>query len=158
MKGLACGRVSPSILRRTNVPYQPVEDVPDIETRRVDIRKRDPQLFSVLESTRFALHHQYNFRKATNQESSLISILRSQLLLYKTTHMSIRVILARAYRQKDYTLVPDAASLLREQVEKIYIIALFLDNPVKWITRYSRSAWRADYERIPFGVRRIWRY
>src|SRR5438067_735479 len=99
-------------------------------------------MVSVIDSTRFALRHRYNFKKQTNQESSLVFILRSQLLLYQTTHRSIRVILSRAYRAKDWSLVPDASSLLREQVEKIYIIALFIDNPAKWIMRYSRIGWR----------------
>jgi hypothetical protein len=128
------------------MPYSPVEDIPDIETSSVNIKKRDPLLYEVIESTRFALRHRYNFKKRTTEESTLIAILRSQLLLYKTTHKSIRLVLRHAYREKDYTVVPDASSLLREQVEKIYIIALFLDNPAKWVQRYFRSAWRTDFE------------
>ena len=128
--------------------YSPVEDVAGIETGRIDILKRDSQMLSVIQATSCALQHRDNFRKTiTSQESSLIYILRSQLILYETTHRSMRVILGRAYRKKDYSLVSDASSLLREQVEKIYIVSLFLDNPTKWIMRYSRNGWRSDYER-----------
>jgi hypothetical protein len=128
------------------MPYTAIEDVPGIETSAVDAKELDAMLYSVIDATRFALRHRYNFKKAVSDESALISILRSQLLLYKTTHKSIRTVLAKAYKDDDFTLIPDAASLVREQIEKIYIVAMFLDKPAHWWMRYSRSAWRQDYE------------
>ncbi len=129
------------------MPYQAITDVPNIETSAVDAQELDPMMNSVIEATRFALNHRGNFKKQVAGESELIYILRSQLLLFSTTHKSLRIILASAYNNKDYALVPDATSLVREQVEKIYIVALFVDNPRKWIMRYSRTAWRTDYDR-----------
>ncbi|MBC7931985.1 MAG: hypothetical protein H7Z38_15615 [Rubrivivax sp.] len=127
------------------MPYGPVEDIPGIETSRVNIKKLDPFLYSAIESTRFALRHRYNFKKRTDQESELITILRIQLSLYSITHRSIRILLRRAYRDNDKTLIGDAASLVREQIEKIFTIALILDNPVKWMRQYLRSSWRTEY-------------
>lgn len=128
------------------MPYQPVTDVPDIETKGISIKKLDSVMYETLERTRLALRHRYNFKRRVREESELISILRSQLLLYKSTHQSLRIILAKAYRSKTYSLVPDAASLVREQIEKIYVISLFLNDTSKWLLHYSRSAWRTDYE------------
>lgn len=127
------------------MPYSPVEDIPGIETSKVNIKTLDPLLYDVIESVRFALRHRYNFKKQTNEESALISTLRTQLSLYSITHKSIRILFRRAYREDDKTLIGDGASLLREQVEKIYIITLLLDNPTKWIRQYLRSSWRTEY-------------
>lgn len=129
------------------MPYQPITDVPNIETSAVDAQDLDPMMSSVIEATRFALRQRNNFKKRVAGESELIYILRSQLLLFSTTHKSLRIILASAYNNHDYSLVPDATSLVREQIEKIYIVALFLDNPRNWIMRYSRTGWRSDYDR-----------
>jgi hypothetical protein len=128
------------------MPYEPVDDVPGVETNAVDAKELDPMMSSVIEAVRFALRHTHNFKTEPPNGLELISILRSQLLLYETTHKSLRLVLARAYDKKDYSIVPDATSLVREQIEKIYIIALFVDNPRKWILHYSRAAWRTDYE------------
>lgn len=127
--------------------YKPVEDVPGIENSALDAKELDPMMYGVIEAVRFALKHRDNFKKDVAGQSELISILRSQLLLYKTTHKSLRVVLARAYEDEDYALIPDATSLVREQIEKIYVISLFLDNPRKWILQYSRTAWKNDYEK-----------
>jgi hypothetical protein len=130
------------------MPYSKVEDIPGIESSSVNIRKTDALMSEMINSTKFALKHRYNFNKKIAEESQLISFLNGQLLLYRTTHRSIRLLLAHAYRKKDYTVVPDAASLVREQVEKIYMVALVLSNPHKWIKQYLRNAWRSDYERF----------
>lgn len=129
------------------MPYSPVEDIPGMDTSQVDIQERDPRLRSVIDATEFAVSRSGNFKKEVEQPAELRAILTSQLLLYVTTYRSMRVILSHAYNTSDYTLVPDASSLVREQIEKIYIISLFLDNPTKWILRYSTSGWRTDYER-----------
>lgn len=133
------------------MPYKPVDDVTGIEESSVDAKELDPMMYAVVEAVRFALKSQSNFKKTIplpTDESALISILRSQLLLYKTTHRSLRLILANAYDEQEHWLVPDATSLVREQLEKIFIVSLFLDNPRKWILQYSRTAWRNDFERF----------
>jgi hypothetical protein len=43
------------------MPYSPVEDIPGIETSKVNIKTLDPLLYSAIESTRLALKHRYNF-------------------------------------------------------------------------------------------------
>lgn len=128
------------------MPYISIDDVPAIETSAVDAKELDALLYSVIEAMRFALRQRDNFKTSVADEAALISILRSQLLIYKTTHRSIRTILGKAYDEGDFTLIPDAASLVREQIEKIYIVAMFLDKPTRWLMKYSRSAWRQDYE------------
>ncbi len=37
-------------------------------------------------------------------------------------------------------------SLVREQIEKIYVVALILDNPSKWIELYFKDDWRRLYK------------
>lgn len=127
------------------MPYSPVEDIPGLDSAKVNIRKLDPFLYDTVESVRFALKHRNNFKKLTREDSEIITTLRTQLSLYAITHKSIRILFRRAYRDDDKTLLGDGASLLREQVEKIYIIALLLDNPVRWVKQYLRSSWRTDY-------------
>jgi hypothetical protein len=51
---------------------------------------------------------------------------------------------SRAYREPDKRLISDAASLVREQVEKLFIVVLVLKDPTRWITQYLRNALKAD--------------
>lgn len=128
------------------MPYNKVEDIPGIDSSSVDIKKTDALMAESVQATRFALKHRYNFKKKVADESALIYFLSSNLLLYTTTHKSVRLLVSHAYRKKDYPIVYDAASLVREQVEKIYNVALVLSNPRKWIKQYLRNAWRSDYQ------------
>ena len=123
------------------IKFPPVEDIPDIETSRVNIKTLDPLLYGAVEATRFALRHRHNFKVAppAHEEAELIALLRMQLDLFAITHKSIRILLRRAYREPDKRLISDAASLVREQVEKLFVIVLVLDNPAKWIKQYLRS-------------------
>ena len=124
--------------------FPSVEDIPGIETSRMNINTIDPFLYSAVESVRFALKHRNNFKRKADYESELIGTLRIQLDLFAVTHKSIRILFRRAYREPDKRLLGDGASLVREQVEKIFIIALVLDNPPKWIRQYMRSALKTD--------------
>jgi hypothetical protein len=126
--------------------FPAVEDIPDIESSRVNIKKLDPLLYDGVDATRFALRHWNNFKvmPPSNEESDLIALLRVQLDLFAVTHKSIRILIRRAYRQPDKKLISDAASLVREQVEKLFIIALVLDNPARWIKQHLRSALKTD--------------
>lgn len=124
--------------------FPAVEDIPDIETSRVNIKTLDPLLYSGVESVRFALRHRNNFKLKADYESELITFLRNQLALYSITHKSIRILLRRAYREPDKTLISDAASLVREQAEKLFIIALVLEDPPRWIRQYMRTGLKTD--------------
>jgi len=126
--------------------FPAVEDIPDIETSRVNIKKLDPFLYDAVDATRFALRHWNNFKitPPDDEEAELISTLRMHLELFEVTHRSIRILLRRAYRLPDKRLISDAASLVREQVEKLFVVALVLDDPKRWIRQYLRSALKTD--------------
>src|SRR5437660_4991410 len=59
----------------------------------------------------------------------------------------MRLLLRAAYRQSEYVIVADTASLAREQVEKIYQAVILCQGPRKWMRQYLRSRWQKDYER-----------
>lgn len=40
----------------------------------------------------------------------------------------------------------DAMSLVREQIEKVFLMSLFCDDPIKWIEVYMKDEWRRAYE------------
>ena len=134
--------------------FPAVEDIPDIDTKRVNIKTLDPLLNTIVENTRFALRHRHNFKVMPPLyfESELIALLRTQLTLFAVTHKSIRILLRRAYREPDKRLVSDAASLVREQIEKLYVVALLLDNPARWIRRHLRHAFKSDVEEFLLSV------
>jgi hypothetical protein len=87
--------------------FPAVEDIPEIETSRVDIKKLDPFLYDALDATRFALRHWKNFKvmPPPYDESDLIAMLRTQMDLFAVTHKSIRILLRRAYREPDKRLI-----------------------------------------------------
>jgi hypothetical protein len=66
--------------------------------------------------------------------------------VFDTSHLVIRDNIALSIKHDRYPILADAMSLTREQVEKLYIAALFLDNPDKWHIQYLRNAWRKKYE------------
>lgn len=74
-----------------------------------------------------------------------LSIIMSELLrAFLFTHKSIIILLTPA--DGDLRLGVDAMSLVREQIEKIFVISLLLDNPSKWTEVYIKSSWKKDYE------------
>lgn len=126
--------------------YEAVEDIPDIESLRVDFRKLNPLMRDVLITTKTALGHRYNFKRTPDDESELLNFLKHQLDIYGSTHNSIHALLRFAIRRKYYGAVADAASLVREQIEKVFIIALVLSDPHRWIKQALRGSFRTDYE------------
>jgi len=126
--------------------YEPVEDIPNIETKRVDFRELNLLLRNVLTTTRIALNQNYNLKHPPDEPRELRSLLKSQLLIFASTHDSIHILIGRALRKKQYPLVADAASLVREQIEKVFIVALVLSSPHKWIKQALRGSFRTDYE------------
>jgi hypothetical protein len=83
------------------IKFPTVEDIPDIETTKVNIKILDGPLKSIIENTRFALRQRNNFKVMPPSyfESELIALLRTQLELFAITHKSIRILLRRAYRE-----------------------------------------------------------
>lgn len=111
------------------MPYDPVEDIPNIETFGFDVRKVHPLMRQVVTTARIALNHGGNFRKRRIYEKELRSYLRNQLLMAVTTEINIQTLLRFNIRKDFPPAVVDAASLTREQIEKIFSIALVSSNP-----------------------------
>ena len=128
------------------MPFKPVEDIPDIDNLKLDFKKVTPKMYALIDSTRLALKQRYNFRRKLDYKDELAAFLRSQLLLFKTNHQSTHILIKYALRQKYPPPIVDAVSLSREQIEKVFSIALVINNPHKWIKQSLRAAWRGDYQ------------
>lgn len=77
---------------------------------------------------------------APNFASSIEAIFQA----FGRTQKSIQLLLKQT--RDDPNFASDAMSLVREQIEKIYIIALMLDEPSKWIQIYFKDDWRRLYK------------
>ena len=134
------------------MPYDPVEDIPNIETFAFDVRKVHPLMRQTVTTTRIALNHAGNFKKRMIYEKELRSYLRNQLLIGMTTDVNILTLLRSNIRRDFPPAVVDAASLTREQIEKVFSIALVLSNPHKWIRQEIRGGWRHAFEAYLLAV------
>jgi hypothetical protein len=74
----------------------------------------------------------------------LVTLGRDILSLFVITHQSMRVLIGR--KKRNPLLFVDAGSLCREQVEKLYALALIMNDPELWIRQYLRNDWKAMYE------------
>jgi hypothetical protein len=128
------------------LPYAPVADIPNIYKIAMSAKKLDTLMHDVITSTRFALKNPSNFKKTSHYNKELSGLLSDQLLMFPITHSSIREIVKAAYRKKYYPVVGDAISLAREQVEKVFVVALLLNNPNKAFWQYLRATWKNEYE------------
>lgn len=63
---------------------------------------------------------------------------------FLSTHKTIRLLLKEA--DKDLDFASDAKSLVREQVEKVFVTTLMLDDPDKWMAMYFKDGWRRIYK------------
>src|SRR5437773_5303549 len=113
----------------TRIPYDAVEDIPNLHKKVLSGKKTDKQMRDLLHSTRFCLKHPSNLKKPSDFKLPISEIITNQLYMFSITHYSIRVIVAAAIKPKFYPLMADALSLAREQVEKVFIVATLLDNP-----------------------------
>jgi hypothetical protein len=85
-------------------------------------------------------------RTVTVLSSEAKNLLADLLLAFGITHRSIRLLIDQYETAME--LSSDAMSLAREQVEKIFVLALLADDPAKWVTSYIKSGWRKRYERF----------
>ena len=123
--------------------FPPVEDIPGIDTSAFNIKLVDEPMHELIHDVRYAVtRHQVLRARSRELGSSLDDLLLQHLY----THKSMRLLLGHAYRKKDYPIVPDSASLAREQVEKIYQTVILLQGPHKWIRQYLRNSWLKDYQ------------
>lgn len=85
------------------------------------------------------------FEQAEDLDESFCRLVAGMLRQFLWTHKSIRLLMKN--REENPAGMADAMSLAREQVEKVYTVALLLEDPEKWTERYLKDAWRNDYER-----------
>jgi hypothetical protein len=52
-----------------------------------------------------------------------------------------------SFREENWAIA-DAMSLTREQIEKVYVVALLLEDPRRWTVSYLKDDWRRRYERF----------
>jgi len=67
------------------------------------------------------------------------------LKVFLSTHRSICLLLAQ--EEDDPYLGADALSLAREQVEKVFAVALLCEDPPRWARTYLEDSWRRTFER-----------
>jgi hypothetical protein len=135
-------------MRPTRIPYDAVQDIPNLRKKVLSGRKTDMKMRELLKSTRFVLKHPSNLKKASDYKMAICEVVTNQLYMLSITHYSIRVLVATAIRREYYPLVADALSLAREQVEKIFIIASLLSNPNTAFKQYWRNSWKVEYEKL----------
>lgn len=112
----------------------------DIDLKgKINARVVDAKMETLLADTKFAL------RQQSHLYPELITLGRDILSLFVITHQSIRVLIAQ--KKRNPLLFVDAGSLCREQVEKLYALALIISDPEPWIRQYLRNDWKAMYER-----------
>lgn len=90
-------------------------------------------------SIRSALRHSDLKRETQSFFADLLKV-------FDTSHLVIREIIALSIKYDRSPILADAMSLTREQVEKLYVAALFLADHDKWFIQYLRNAWRKKYE------------
>lgn len=125
--------------------FPPVTDIPDPEKNAMDINAIDRQMHELIQNVRFAITKDTKLSQDSREVRSMfVDILRQ----FQMTHGTMRILLKHAYRKDDYPVIADTASLVREQIEKIYVVVTILTDPKKWIDQYLRNAWQKDYERF----------
>ena len=115
---------------------KPIIDID--EGGEINAHEVNSLMYSVIEDFAYALNHQSKpFRESP-------SLLTSLLRVFITTHKSM--LLLMDVRVTDPLMAADAVSLVREQVEKIYVISLLVHDSRKWTKQYLRNSWKAMYE------------
>ncbi len=72
------------------------------------------------------------------------SLMEEFFKTFLSTHKTIRLLLSEAQSDLDYA--SDAKSLVREQVEKVFVVSIMLDDPDKWLSIYLKDGWRRLYK------------
>lgn len=116
--------------------FEHSEDI-DID-RSVNVHVLDDQMTAVLHRVADNLEESNLLSRSPRQLMS--DILRS----FIDTHKSIRSLLS--HRDVNISLAADAASLVREQVEKVFMVTLLADDPDKWEKIHGKDGWRQMYE------------
>jgi hypothetical protein len=105
----------------------------------INVRTVDRILEKVVADVEFAL------KKQDHLSPEVRELVPNILSLFLTTHESMLVLIRKVKRSP--LLVTDAMSLCREQIEKLYVLALIFEDSEKWVKQYLRNNWRSMYER-----------
>ncbi len=84
------------------------------------------------------------FHTLPKHDATFSSVMEVLLRTFLSTHKSIRLLFKEAKSDPDYA--SDATSLVREQVEKVFVVTLMLDDPQRWVGVYFKDDWRKFYE------------
>ena len=104
-----------------------------------DAEEFDERLFRVVHPLALA------FERSEDLGSTSRHLIAEMLRQFLGTHKSIRLLM-KSWKE-DPAGMADAMSLAREQVEKVYAVALLLEDPEPWTLRYFKDSWRKSYER-----------
>ena len=90
------------------------------------------------------------FIETGNDDPRFCNLIGDILQTFWSTHKSICILMSHAAADKNLHMGigADAMSLAREQVEKIYLLSLLLEDRDKWVNEYLRDDWRKQYEMI----------
>jgi hypothetical protein len=116
--------------------YQLTADIDD--TRELNVKEFDEAMQLCLNRLSVA------FSKLNGHSPTFNTLMETLFQSFARTHKSIRVLLKQT--EEDLNFASDAMSLVREQVEKVFIVALMLDEPAKWIEVYFKDDWRRLYK------------
>ena len=86
-----------------------------------------------------------SFERSADLGATFGALMRDMLRQFLGTHKSIRLLMK--HREENPSAMADAMSLAREQIEKVYAVALLLEDPERWTRRYLKDDWRKEYER-----------
>lgn len=82
---------------------------------------------------------------AADLDPSSRRLIADLLQQFLDTHQNIRLLMKQ--RATSPGALSDAMSLAREQIEKVFVVALLPEDPKTWTLRYLRDDWRRHYER-----------
>ena len=85
------------------------------------------------------------FERSADLSATFRALMKEMLKQFLGTHKSIRLLMKN--REENPSGMADAMSLAREQIEKVYVVALLLEDPERWTERYLKDEWRKTYER-----------
>ncbi|QIN84639.1 hypothetical protein GBA63_19770 [Rubrobacter tropicus] len=86
-----------------------------------------------------------SFEHSADLGATFGALMADMLRQFLGTHQSIRMLMRS--RGENPPAMADAMSLAREQIEKVYVVALLLEDPEHWTERYLKDEWRKAYER-----------
>jgi hypothetical protein len=134
-----------SRIQKAPMGFKHIEDID--YNKRVDAKELDKRMGEVV-------HRMSNKLEALQGvKGVLLFLLRTQLRLFLSTHRSIRLLIGR--KEEEPECISDAVSLAREQIEKVFVIALVLDDPERWLPIYFKSGWKTYYERYLLRVQEL---